>query len=64
MKLHGNYTKQPKSIIAAELRKGSIIMPSVSKKQRAKMAILHKEGKITDAEWEKFKKIVPKKKKK
>jgi hypothetical protein len=39
-------------------------MPSVSKKQRGKMAILHEEGKITDAQWEKFKHIVPKKKKK
>jgi len=35
-------------------------MPSKSKKQRAKMAVLHKEGKISDAQWEHFKKIAPK----
>ena len=32
-------------------------MPSKSKKQRAKMAILHKQGKITDKQWEHFKVI-------
>ena len=37
-------------------------MPSVSRKQRAKMAVLHKQGKISDAAWEDFKKVVPKKK--
>lgn len=39
-------------------------MPSKSKKQRAKMAILHKEGKITKKQFEHFKKIKPTKKKK
>lgn len=39
-------------------------MPSVSEAQRRKMAVLHEEGKITDAEWEKFKHVVPSKKKK
>lgn len=32
-------------------------MPSKSDAQRRKMAILHKEGKITDAQWEEFKKV-------
>ncbi len=36
-------------------------MPSQSKKQRAKMALLHKQGKITDAQWEHFKTVKPKK---
>lgn len=34
-------------------------MPSKSKAQRGKMAILHKEGKISDKEWEHFKVIKP-----
>jgi len=38
-------------------------MPSVSKAQRKKMAVLHQQGKITDAQWEKFKKIKKGKKK-
>ncbi len=38
-------------------------MPSRSKAQRAKMAVLHKQGKITDAQWKDFKKIQKKKKK-
>lgn len=37
-------------------------MPSVNAKQRAKMAQLYREGKITKAQWEKFKVIKPKKK--
>jgi len=32
-------------------------MPSVSKAQRAKMAILYKQGKISKAQWEKYKVI-------
>lgn len=32
-------------------------MPSVSEAQRRKMAVLHKQGKISDAQWEKFKHI-------
>jgi len=41
-------------------------MPSVSTKQRAKMAILWKQGKISDAEWEHWKvlKKPPKKRRK
>lgn len=38
-------------------------MPSVSKKQRAKMAMLYKAGKISRKTWEHFKVIKPKKKK-
>jgi len=34
-------------------------MPSKSDAQRRKMAILHKEGKITDKQWEEFKHVVP-----
>jgi hypothetical protein len=36
-----------------------IVMPSVSKAQRRKMAVLHEEGKITDTQFKHFKKIVP-----
>ena len=39
-------------------------MPSKSNKQRRKMAVLHEEGKISDASWEKFKHVVPSAKKK
>jgi hypothetical protein len=39
-------------------------MPSKSEAQRRKMAILHEEGKITDEEWQHFKKIKKTKKKK
>jgi hypothetical protein len=38
-------------------------MPSKSDAQRKKMAILHKEGKINDKQWEEFKHVVPSKKK-
>lgn len=34
-------------------------MPSKSKKQRRKIAVLHDEGKITDTEWEHFKVVKP-----
>lgn len=37
-------------------------MPSVSAAQRKKMAVLHKQGKITDAQWAKYKVIKRKKK--
>lgn len=36
-------------------------MPSRSKAQRRKMAILFKKGEITKTQWEHFKKVVPKK---
>jgi hypothetical protein len=39
-------------------------MPSVSKKQRRKVGVLHDQGKITDEQWEHFKVVKPKKKKK
>jgi len=39
-------------------------MPSKSEAQRRKMAILHKQGKITDEEWKHFKVIDRPKKKK
>lgn len=39
-------------------------MPSVSDKQRAKMYSLYKQGKITKAQWEKYKVVRPKRKKK
>jgi hypothetical protein len=39
-------------------------MPSRSKKQRRKMAVLYKQGKINKTQWGHFKKVVPKKKKK
>lgn len=39
-------------------------MPSVSQAQRRKMAVLHKQGKITDTEWEHFKVIKPNRRKK
>lgn len=32
-------------------------MPSRSEAQRRKMAMLHKQGKITDKQWEHFKEI-------
>jgi hypothetical protein len=38
-------------------------MPSVSEKQRGKMAILYRQGKITRVQWEHFKKIRKKRKK-
>lgn len=38
-------------------------MPSVSKKQRRKMAVLYKQGKITKKQWGHFKKIKKGKKK-
>lgn len=38
-------------------------MPSVSDAQRRKMATLYKQGKITKAQWEEFKRVVPRKKK-
>lgn len=37
-------------------------MPSRSAKQRRKMAVLYKQGKITKKQWGHFKKVVPKKK--
>lgn len=37
-------------------------MPSRSKAQRRKMAVLFRQGKITKTQWGHFKKIVPKKK--
>jgi hypothetical protein len=37
-------------------------MPSRSAAQRRKMAVLHRQGKITDAQWAEYKHIVPKKK--
>lgn len=37
-------------------------MPSRSKAQRRKMAVLYKQGKITKTQFGHFKKIVPKKK--
>ena len=37
-------------------------MPSHSVAQRNKMAVLYKQGKITKAQWEEFKHIVPAKK--
>lgn len=39
-------------------------MPSVSEKQRAKMALLYKQGKISRTQWEHFKVIEKKPKKK
>lgn len=39
-------------------------MPSKSKAQRRKMGQLHKEGKITDKQFEHFKVVKPTKKKK
>lgn len=39
-------------------------MPSRSAKQRRKMAVLYRQGKISKSSWQKFKKIVPKKKSK
>lgn len=37
-------------------------MPSVNARQRAKMAILYKQGKISKAAWERYKVIRPKRK--
>ncbi len=34
-------------------------MPSRSEAQRRKMAILYRQGKITKAQWEEFKHVVP-----
>lgn len=34
----------------------------MSSKQRRKMAVLRKQGKITEAQWEKFKVVKPKRK--
>lgn len=34
-------------------------MPSKSAAQRRKMALLYKQGKITKAQWEEFKKLSP-----
>ena len=39
-------------------------MPSVSEEQRAKMAVLYRQGKITRAQWEEFKVVRPKRKRK
>jgi len=33
------------------------MMPSKSKAQRRKMAVLHEEGKISESQWEDFKKL-------
>jgi hypothetical protein len=46
------------------VKRKELIMPSKSEAQRRKMGQLHKEGKITDAQWDDFKKVVPKKVKK
>lgn len=37
-------------------------MPSRSKAQRRKMAVLYKQGKISKKQWGHFKKVAPKKK--
>lgn len=34
-------------------------MPSRSEAQRRKMAVLYRQGKITKAQWEEFKHVVP-----
>jgi hypothetical protein len=39
-------------------------MPSVSEAQRRKMAVLYREGKITAKQWEEFKAVKKKPKKK
>lgn len=38
-------------------------MPSRSAAQRRKMAVLHKQGKLTDKQWEHYKTVKPKRKK-
>jgi hypothetical protein len=38
-------------------------VPSTSEAQRRKMAVLYKQGKISKTSWEKYKKVVPKRKK-